>query len=143
MALNGLFGLGLAGSLSRPNPYAAFGPARLGLAEVLAASPATKLERAKWGNYSFTVYNYYRNWDSGAGVYIFAGMDLVGEWRALYVGSAESLATRIPNHERWQEAWRLGATHVHARLEPHGLGRAMVEDQLIKEFQPPLNVQGK
>ena len=61
----------------------------------------------------------------------------------LYVGQAESLAERLPTHERWPEAMRLGATHVHARVVLEAAMRDSIESQLIRSFQPRLNVQLK
>lgn len=81
------------------------------------------------------------NWKSDGGLYIFAG-DKGGHWFAYYVGQTEDLKDRIPTHERKDEAVRLGATHVHVRLEPQAATREKREDFLIQYLQPPLNKQG-
>ena len=71
-----------------------------------------------------------------AGVYIFAApVDKL--WRALYVGETTSFADRIPGHERWPQAQRMGATHVHVRAEP--FRRREIEEELIRAHTPPLN----
>ena len=72
-----------------------------------------------------------------------SGGGLMRLWTALYVGQTESLAARLPTHERWLEATRLGATHIHVRVEPLAMLRAAMEQQLIQTYQPRLNVQGK
>lgn len=72
-----------------------------------------------------------------AGVYVFAARRGRSGWRALYVGETASLADRIPGHERWAEARRMGATHVHARAE--FFRRREVERELIRAHDPPLN----
>lgn len=89
-----------------------------------------------WSGYEFQIHPYGASWNTVAGVYIFAAIQ-GGRWRALYVGETESLARRIPGHERWQEAQRLGATHVHARAE--SFRRGAIEQELIHAYQPPLN----
>lgn len=80
-------------------------------------------------------------WNSAAGLYIFAYSTGGGRWKALYVGQTEDFSSRIPNHERWEEARRLGATHVHARVVPQAATRDVLERLLIENLQPPLNTQ--
>ena len=94
-----------------------------------------------WSGHVFTVYEHGANWNEVAGLYIFTGKNAEGLWVALYVGQTESLAARLPTHERWQEAVRLGATHVHAKTEPNAETRGQVEGELIQAYQPRLNVQ--
>lgn len=76
-----------------------------------------------------------------AGLYIFAGRNSANLWVALYVGQTDSFALRIPTHERWTEAARLGATHVHAMAESQAAMRDTIEAELIGAYQPRLNVQ--
>ena len=96
-----------------------------------------------WLTYDFNVYEHGANWNAVAGLYIFAGLNSAGQWVALYIGQATSLAERIPTHERWQEAVQLGATRVHARVEAQAATRDLIEAALILNFQPVLNVQGR
>ena len=96
-----------------------------------------------WGGYEFDVCSQTANWNDVGGVYIFAGLNQNGRWRAYYIGQAESLKDRIPGHERWNEAVRLGATHVHARVVSQAAMRDAIEASLIASYQPPLNVQLK
>ena len=94
-----------------------------------------------WLSYEFTVYPHGSTWNAVGGVYIFAGITPQNQWRAYYIGQAESFQERILDHERWAEAARLGATHVHARAVPQAATRASIEAELIQRFQPPLNSQ--
>ena len=97
---------------------------------------------ATWLNYEFQVFPAAgTTWNSVAGIYLFAGVDAYSRWVALYVGQAASFADRFRNHERWQEAHRLGATHVHAVLLPRQADRDVLERALIVTYQPPLNQQ--
>ena len=100
-------------------------------------------DTATWLGSIFTVYSPQVNWNAVAGLYIFAGRGLMGNWTALYVGQTESLAVRLSTHERWLEAARVGATHIHVRVEPLPMTRDAMEQQLIQTYQPRLNVQGK
>jgi hypothetical protein len=103
-----------------------------------AMSYNTTTQQVNWGRYPFEVCNKNGLWRRAAGLYIFAGVS-DGRWRALYIGQTENFSDRIPDHERWDEAVRLGATHVHARLEANALHRATIERELIGAFRPPLN----
>ena len=98
-------------------------------------------DTVKWLDYEFQVYGPNTDWNEVAGLYIFAGLNSEGRWVALYIGSTESLAERLPTHENWQEAVRLGATHIHARGEQHKETRLALEQELIQAYQPRLNVQ--
>ena len=62
-------------------------------------------------------------------------------WVPLYIGIADDLSARIPGHERWAEAKRLGATHVLAHTEPSKAKREAEEKALIALCNPPLNTQ--
>ena len=103
---------------------------------------------ATWFEHEFTVYDpETTNWKEVGGLYIFAGLvkDQLGNsrWRAYYIGKTGDFADRLPTHENWPEAQRLGATHVHALVEGQALRRAKIELDLVRLNQPPLNVQLK
>lgn len=90
----------------------------------------------------FTVYNSNTGWNKVAGLYIFAYVG--GEyWRSLYIGQAEDFSTRMPNHERLEEAVQQGATHIHAAVVPLAANRDKWEKMLIQHLQPPMNVQSR
>jgi len=90
---------------------------------------------------TFTIYDYdVTKWKTVGGLYIFARV--AGDrWDALHVGKAENFCMRLPSHERWEEARRLGATHVHALVVPLEANRARLEAALIAYLKPPMNEQ--
>ena len=100
-------------------------------------------DTVKWLSYEFTVYTPNTTWNDVAGVYIFCGVNAQNQWVALYVGQADSFRNRIPSHEQWIPAVRLGATHVHAQVVPQATTRDAVERELIQVYQPRLNTQLK
>jgi hypothetical protein len=104
----------------------------------------TQISTARWLDYSLIIYDPATvTWNAVSGVYAFAGRDAQGIWRPLYIGQADTFRTRpMPpgNHERWAEAVRLGATHVHALTVPLAAMRDLVERRLIAAYQPPLNI---
>ena len=95
----------------------------------------------KWHLYDFTVYAPNATWNAVGGVYVFAGINEQNQWFPLYIGQSESLAARLPTHERWSEAVQRGATHVHAMAVPLEANRLAIESDLIQRFDPPLNRQ--
>ena len=88
---------------------------------------------------SFEVYAQNISWNDVPGLYIFS-YERIHNWYALYVGKAESFQTRLPNHERLNEAVRMGATHIHAMVVRQRFNRDEWERMLIKNLQPPLNI---
>lgn len=92
-----------------------------------------------WLEYDFTVHRVEAQWSNAAGIYIFAGVDSQNRWLALYIGQCGSFADRIPSHEQWDTAQSLGATHVHARVVKNQADRDLIEERLIRAFQPRLN----
>lgn len=95
-------------------------------------------QTATWSGHTFTVCDKTANWNDVPGIYIFT-TTANGFWKPLYIGQADSLSSRLPNHERWEEALRLGATRVHALVVNTPADRDAIEQGLIKAFQPPLN----
>ena len=99
-------------------------------------------EAVDWKGHEFGVYDISNTiWRDVPGVYIFAGQQQDGSWRAVYIGQAESLASRLPGHERADSAVLQGATAVHALRIDDDPERDALEEELIAEFQPPMNVQ--
>jgi hypothetical protein len=79
---------------------------------------------------------------AGPGNYAFVKKLANGNFVPLYFGESEDLQTRIPGHERWQEAARLGATHIMGHTTQGGeKSRCDEERDLIQYWNPPLNVQ--
>jgi excinuclease UvrABC nuclease subunit len=99
--------------------------------------------QANWSGYVFTVYPPNTNWNEVGGIYIFCGVNPQNQWVALYIGQADSFRNRIPSHEQWNPAVRLGATHIHALVVPSQIQRDAIERLLIQNHQPRLNVQHK
>lgn len=102
------------------------------------------MTKTYWLNYGFDVYDP-RNttWNDVAGIYIFAGITPQYKWKAIYIGQAKSFQGRIPNHENWAAAVRLGASHIHAMVVSLAANRDTIEAALIETYQPALNVQLK
>lgn len=73
-------------------------------------------QTATWGTHVFGVYLHEASWNHIGGVYIFAGISPQNRWVPLYIGQTDSFRNRIPLHEQWLPARRLGATHVHAMV---------------------------
>ena len=78
-----------------------------------------------------------------AGSYILARVNALNQWEPLYIGEADSLASRCgPSHEKWDRAIRLGATHIHAHTtagERHV--RLAEETDLRRAYDCPCNDQ--
>ena len=97
--------------------------------------------KAIWQSQEFTVLTQTANWNNVAGVYVFAGVNALNQWQAHYIGQAASFEDRIPSHERWAEAARGGATHVHAKSVQLASERDALEQSLIRAYRPRLNTQ--
>lgn len=93
-----------------------------------------------WSTHEFVVYDpVLTNWNNVPGIYIFTGKNAQGQWVPLYIGKADSFQSRFSSHERWDEAARAGATHIHARVVELGASRDSIEQELIRMYQPRLN----
>ena len=90
---------------------------------------------------NFFAYTPGTNWYDKPGVYIFAYRTASDTWYGLYVGQADSFKDRLPYHERWDEAVRRGATHIHAQVETNPDTREMLEEVLLAQYPFPMNVQ--
>jgi hypothetical protein len=105
------------------------------------------MDTCKWplSNGEFLEFNVYgpnTQWNKVGGLYIFT-QDCGAYWRALYVGKTDDFSSRLPSHERWDEAGRNGATHIHAKVVSQAANRDTWERQLIAHLQPQLNDQLK
>ena len=63
--------------------------------------------------------------------------------RVLYIGETASFRLRMREDREtiWANALRLGATHVLARVISSDPARQAEEQDLIRRYQPPLNIQ--
>jgi hypothetical protein len=96
-----------------------------------------------WGEHQFAVHRHEVAWNDVPGIYVFAVPNGLSGWAPLYIGQASSLKDRLSNHERWDEAARRGAAHIHARVVTSAADRDRVERDLIQKYQPPMNTQLK
>ena len=96
--------------------------------------------RVWWLSREFLVYQAGQvTWHGVPGLYVFVRLDPVHGWVPLYVGQSENLSSRLSSHPKWPEAARMGATHIHARVETSQEERLRFENQLIAAYQPWLN----
>lgn len=103
-------------------------------------------DTANWLGYEFEVHDAYDvsyDWNAVGGLYVFAGKGrfpggALG-WKALYVGQTQDFSDRLPNHEKWRAAEKLGATHIHAMVEESAVRRLEIEEILVGFYEPPLN----
>lgn len=92
--------------------------------------------------FAFELHDLRTTWHPVGGLYMFCKyMD--SRWVPVYIGKASSFKDRLCNHEQWEPSVRLDATHILAMVVPQELERARLEAVLIKELNPPLNVQLK
>ena len=99
------------------------------------------VETARWLDYDFRVCGppvVGAHWPVDPGLYVFAGEDL-GGWFPIYVGQSDSFCKRLPNHDKWQAATQLGATHVHILPVDDPDTRGLIEYRFYQQFGPPLN----
>ena len=80
---------------------------------------------------------------AGPGLYVICSPN-GHQWRAYYVGEAESLDARagtgLRSHEQWERAQTLGATHIgYFSFDGTAFQRRAVEDDLVRGVVPDLN----
>lgn len=90
----------------------------------------------------FIVYDSNENWKNVKGLYIFAKLDKIkSQWIPIYIGKTEDFSQRLPNHERLDEAVKLGASHIHAITlsDRSSQNLDLLERLLIQRYDPVLN----
>jgi hypothetical protein len=92
-------------------------------------------------NILFNIHDSNDNWGEVGGLYIFAYKAKDGLWYALYIGQTDDFSSRLPFHERLDEAIQLGATHIHVTDVPVAAHRDILERRLIVYLRPPMNEQ--
>jgi hypothetical protein len=97
------------------------------------------MKTASWIGFEFEIWPMYVPWSDVGGIYIFAQADEHKGWKPLYVGITRNFRKRCRNHERWLDAFVLGATHIHVRKEEQPRMRAIFERVLIAAYKVPLN----
>ncbi len=61
------------------------------------------------------------------------------EWLPVYIGIADDLRQRLPNHEVLEAAKSAGATHAMGHTQADRAAREAEERDLIGRWNPPLN----
>jgi len=62
-----------------------------------------------------------------------------GAWAPVFLSRTANLAARMARHERWDEARRLGATHILIHQREERDVREFVEADLLATLKPVLN----
>ena len=96
-----------------------------------------------WDEHEFEIHRHDVAWSDVPGIYVFAVPNGLYGWAPLYIGQASSLKDRLSHHERWDEAARRGAVHIHAKRVGGQADRDRIERSLIQRYQPPMNTQLK
>jgi hypothetical protein len=74
-------------------------------------------------------------------VYAFARPGLGGQgWTVVFLSRTANLEARLRGHERWEEARRMGATHVLVHQREERDVREFVEADLLDALRPAMNV---
>jgi hypothetical protein len=98
---------------------------------------------------SGAVYSYWKldqprkgaSMQSVGGNYVFLKQLANGNYLPVYVGQADDLSNRLPNHERFDDAIRAGASVVVAHTTQAGESARLSEERdLIAKWNPILNV---
>jgi hypothetical protein len=76
---------------------------------------------------------------AGPAVYAFARRGNGGGWITLFLSRTANLAQRMGRHELWDEARRLGATHILIHQRHERDAREAVEADLLAALRPLLN----
>ena len=98
-------------------------------------------------SYKFICYSPGTDWYEVAGCYAFAIQHTnalaATPTRPFYIGQTDSFKRRMNEHQddKWAKAKALGANITLAFVEPNEALRLAMEQNLIRAYQPPLNVQ--
>ena len=67
-----------------------------------------------------------------------------GNWLPVYIGQADDVSRRLPNHDRLPDVKRAGATHLMSHTTPDGEQARLDEERdLIAQWSPVLNTHHK
>jgi hypothetical protein len=92
--------------------------------------------------YRYAFVNMNLPFNNVGGNYAFVKQLENGNFSPFYFGESGDLSQRMPGHEVWARAIRLGATHAMAHATPGGYMDRLAEEQdLIQLWNPPLNTQ--
>lgn len=97
------------------------------------------------GRYTFEVYPTDTTFSPIGAVYVFTNRTVdangTGSHTLLYIGQTDSLATRIPNHEKWPCAQRNGANCICIHADNGETSRINKETDLRAAHTTPCNDQ--
>jgi len=95
------------------------------------------------GEYTFEVYPTETTFNDVGAVYVFSKRVVnasgKGTHTLLYVGQTDSLADRIPNHEKWSCAVRNGVNCICVHRDDNEQSRRAKEADLLAINNPPCN----
>jgi hypothetical protein len=78
---------------------------------------------------------------NAGGNYVFLKLLANGNYLPIYIGQADDLSQRLPNHDRFDEAVNTGASVVVAHTTPAGEAARLAEERdLIAKWNPELNI---
>lgn len=96
------------------------------------------------GSYAFNLYSPDARFKPVPAVYVFgrfkANAAGGSTYDVLYVGQTDSLADRIPQHEKWPCVVEHGANTIGVHRDPDEDSRRRIEADLIEEHDPPCNI---
>lgn len=101
--------------------------------------------KGKTGIYSFQVYPLETTFNSVGAVYIFTKRTVdasgKGTHKLIYIGQTDSLADRIPSHEKWPCIQRNNANCICIHRDDNATSRLSKEADLLAAEKPPCNEQ--
>ena len=104
---------------------------------------ATATFQGASGKYSFEVYPADTNFNPVGAVYVFSKRVVAANGRGthdlLYIGQTDSLANRIPNHEKWEPVSSYGANCVCVHRDDDEQSRFKKETDLLIGNNAPCN----
>jgi len=90
--------------------------------------------------YKYWIYEIGTSFKDEPGNYIFTKKTNYGRWLPLYIGETDSLASRLPNHEKLPCVMRNGGTHIHVHISSSNEAiRCSEEADLIQKWNPLCN----
>jgi hypothetical protein len=101
--------------------------------------------KGKNSSYKFDVHSSDTTFNAVGAVYIFTKRTVdannTGSHKALYIGETESLATRIPNHEKWPCVRKHGVNCICVHRDDSERSRLNKETDLRAAYSTPCNDQ--
>jgi hypothetical protein len=94
-------------------------------------------------SYQFEAYPIDATFNAVGAVYVFTKRTVdpsgSGSHTPIYIGQTDSLADRIPNHEKWPCIKRENANCICVQLDDSERSRLQKEADLITAYHPPCN----